>query len=100
MLCVEVHASTEDAIGGVGGGEDDAANAGIAREEVVGRGERIGHFIGKAIASGGTVEKNSDDGGYCWGRGRMVEEFEGGKRMGFIRGWKRRHGDGNVDADS
>lgn len=100
MFCVEVYVSIEDVIGGVGGGEDDVVNVGIVREEVVGCGERIGYFIGKVIVSGGMVEKNSDDGGYCWGRGRMVEEFEGGKRMGFIRGWKRCYGDGNVDVDS
>lgn len=84
---VEVHAGAVEAVGGVCGGEDDGADAGVCGQGVKGRDEVFGHFVGPGMAGAGTVEVDNDDGGDAGGGGGVVAEFEGGEGEGVVVVW-------------
>lgn len=87
MAGVEVHAGAIEAVGGVRGGEDDGADAGVGGQRVVGGDEVFGHLVGPGMAGGRTIEVHDDDGGDRGGGRGVVAEFEGGEGEGVVVVW-------------
>lgn len=76
-------------------GQDDYFHAGIAVQGGEGPFELLGHGGGEGIAFVGPVESDDDDGGWGWGVGWVVGEFDVGCWVGFV-GWGE--GDGHDDS--